>query len=772
MTGNVEQVVRTLLRFVATVLVAGLGLAAIGVAAVPQIAKLATAYRGTAPDLPPLRTLAQTSYVYDATKQKIDTLFVEDRVPFTLDQVPKDVVAAVLATEDAGFYQHKGVNAKGILRAVMANVAAGGNSQGGSTITQQLVKNAIVGNKRDANRKILEAAYAVRLERQMSKDDILEQYLNTVYLGNNAYGLESAAQTYFGKDVQQLDLLEGAFLAGLIREPGGYDPIQRPERSRIRFKEVLRRLVSVGRLTEQDYKNLADTWKLPDTLKKQVTSAQKPTTYFTAEVRNFLLNKSDILGSTYQQRYNALFRGGLRIYTTLHPDLQAAAEQARNDPAQGGKLPDTNGRFDAAIVSLDTKTGAVVAMVGGRDFQKSEVNLALTPRQTGSSVKGFILTAALQAGIQNTDIIDGTLPCKWYYDDKKTPPFNINEGESLPTGPLDRMTWLSINCAFTRLYLSVGGKRVIQTAHNMGVKGDLKDIFAFATGGNEISPMDMAAGYSTLADNGNQHDPYLIDRIEGPDGQVIFQHDDAGKQVLDAAVAAKAVDILKGVIRQGTATRAKLDGNRPASGKTGTYELDKHAWFVGFTPQYTTAVYMGNPLDPNDPMRNVPEFKGVPRVQGGTYPAMIWKQYMDVAEKGLPVEDWPKPPGNKRQPLRIFAPDQDCFAKAAPTTTVAAGDPTAPPPAPDAGTTTSAPDFVPVKVKLPKFTDDPGDLTGPAATIQQGFFTYPCHGPLPTLPTTTTKPTTPGEPPAGSTPPSPPSPSSSAPKTSPPATKP
>jgi penicillin-binding protein 1A len=715
------------------VIIAGIAVAALGVAATPEIARLATSYRGTAGELPRFADLAQPSTVFDAAGNPIDELVIENRQPFTLAEVSQNAIDAVVAVEDAGFFIHKGVNAKGITRAGLANVNASGTTQGGSTITQQLIKNTLVGSRRDAKRKILEAAYAWRLEREWTKQQILERYLNTIYFGNNAYGLQAAADVYFGKKVGELDIYESAFLAGMIRNPVGYDPVKSNERSRNRFKEALARLAAVGKIDADTAKQQGTAWLLPDKLKRD-SKPKAADTYFEAEVRNQLLRTTNLLGTDYQERYQKLFRGGLKIYTTQNPVLQYNAEKARDD-----KMPSTNGRFDAAILSLDTKTGAVVAMVGGSDYANNQVNLALTPRQTGSSVKAFITAAAVNAGIQNNDIVDGTLPCTWVFPDRSQPNYLVDDGVSA-SGPMDEMTWRSINCAYIRLYLAVGELRVIQTMQDLGVKDKLDPLLSFAVGGNEISPLSMAAGFSTLANKGVRHDPYLIERIVDRDGQVVYQHQDDGVQAIDEGVALRTVDILKGVLRQGTASNvlSSFASVRPAAGKTGTYDKDKHAWFVGFTPQFTTAVYMGNPRDPNDEMRNIREFTKYNAVHGGTYPAEIWRQYMEAAHFLQPVEDWPKPPPNKRGPARVYAPFQDCFA------TVAAPAPAAPGDDDDPDATT-APVVVQAKPKLNAFTVDPADLRGPAATVAPNFTTYPCLKGPPAAPrptTATTKPKT------------------------------
>ncbi len=745
---------RPFIRLALAIVLAGMGLAALVAAMTPSAAQIAMAFHGEAGPLPKFTDLCQRSFIYDASGNEIDQLFIENREPFRLEQVPPDVVDAVLAVEDAGFYSHKGVNAKGLLRAVLANVNNGGATQGGSTITQQLVKNAFVGAKRDADRKIKEAVLAVRLEREYSKEFILERYLNTIYFGNNAYGLEAAAETYFDKTVEQLDLYEGAFLAGLIRKPSGYDPITRADQARGRFKEVLQRLVAVKKITPDEATDKAVTWKLPDTLKRP-TSAPRPKDYFTDEVRQQLLTKTSLLGDTYDERKQKLFCGGLKVYTTLNPQLQAAAQTARD-----AQLPPTpNNRIDAAVASLDTKTSAVVALVGGRDYQTSQVDLALTPRQTGSAVKGFILAAAVNAGIQANDIIDGSAPCTWYDDSIPGGKYLVNDVVSASTSStMADITARSIDCAYIRLYLSVGGPRIIETMHRMGIKGKLDDIFSFAVGGNEISPLDMAAGYATIANNGVQHDPYYIERIE-QGGQVVYQHDDAGRAVFSPEVAATTIDMLKGVIRYGTGTRAQLADNRPQAGKTGTYTDDKHAWFAGFTPQYTTAVYVGNPRY-EDPMVNIPEFVNAPapfqrisRVQGGSYPALIWKAYSDVAYYGLPGDDWAPPPAPPRAPMRVFAPGQDCFGVYIYPAAPKAAEPTDPT---DTTPTTAAPAAAPVlsrtNVTVPPFAVDPNDLTGPAAVIDRKYASFSCkNGPPPpprpvaTTPKATTT-TAPGSP--------------------------
>jgi penicillin-binding protein 1A len=732
---------------VLVVVVASLGLAAIGVAMSPPIASLFTAFHGVARSLPSLAPLKQRSLVFDATGNQIGIFSAtENREPFALTAVPKDVIDAVLAVEDAGFYRHKGVDAKSLLRAMLANVSAGEVRQGGSTITQQLVKNSLLTSSQDTHRKILEAAYAVQLEKQWTKDQILERYLNTIYFGNGAYGLQAAAETYFGKDVGALDMIEGVFLAGLIRNPVGYDPITHSDRSRIRFGQGLDRLVTVGKLTADQAKQTLTDWKLPPKLARS-SQENRPHDYFQDQVKEVLLNKTNILGDDSQQRYNALYQGGLRIYTTLDPVLQQKALDAR-----ASQMPDTANRFQAAMISEETKTGAVRAVVGGPGWEVSQINLTQHPFQTGSSAKFLILTAGINAGVQNNDLLDGSTNCLFPVPGQKDP-YNPAEDAVRASGPLEQMTWKSINCAFTRLYLSLGAERVLKMAHDMGVKGNLEPFVSFAAGGNAISPADMASAFETIANNGVHHDPYYIDKIERADGTVLYQHQDPGTQVLTPEVADRTIDILRGVLISGTGRRGKLADNRPAAGKTGTQELNTNAWFVGGTPQYTTAVWMGNPNENQDQMVNVKEFKAFSHVQGGTYPVLMWKAYMDAAHEGLPVEDWPKPPANPRKAATIYLPGTDCLyrsvAIAAPPATGSV-DPAAP-------TSVAAPSFGVQVVRSTTTTTVAGapiDLKAPAPSIAGAYSVYSCKSggpPRPRAPKPATT-TTAGGPPASAPP--------------------
>ena len=667
----------------------------------PRLWGIANAHEEVPVSLPPVETIAERSYVYDAAGNEIAAYELENIQPVSIDQIPEAVIGAVLAVEDREFYRHDGVNVRGLFRASLSNFE-GGARQGASTITQQVVKvDYLAGLERDGRYKLMQILYARRLEKERTKAQILERYLNTIFFGNNAYGIQAASEVYFGKNVEQLTLTDGIFLAGLIQAPSSYDPIRRPEPSRRRFVEVLDAAVDEELMTREDADAIVEclepweaptpaeqvaldercvgSWQIPE-LVQAIPEKKITRTHFSEEVRSYLLNRSDILGDTYEERYYRLFRGGLKIYTTLDPKVQAAAESAKLT-----QLPANSAGIEASVVTLDSKTGAVRAMVGGRPFQagRNEVNLALSTRQTGSSIKIFILAAAVQAGAQNDDLIDGRRPCVLPNPDDPDQPFVITEGVSRDVSPLDEMTWFSINCAYSRLAQMVGLDRVVDTTYRMArsqylyagqsvlERSPLFPYASFGTGANEMSALDMASGAQTLANDGLHAEPYFIERVEGPTG-LLYEHEGTTTRVLTEEAARRTTSILEGVLRSGTARRSALEG-RIAAGKTGTQDNNTNAWFVGYTPELTTAVWVGHP-DLYLPMENIPEFvaAGVPRVQGGTFPAAIWKATMDAALAGVPPSTFFAPLPNIRPPMRLFLPGVECpvAVTTAPPTTV------------------------------------------------------------------------------------------------------
>ena len=749
------------MRLCIVVVAGALVLTAAVVGVAPRVWKIANAHIESPVSLPAWEGIAKRTYVYDRAGNEIAAYELENSQPVLLSQIPQPVIQAVLAVEDREFYNHHGVNMRGLFRATLSNFE-GGARQGASTITQQVVKVEYLGGlERDGRYKLLQIIYALRLEKERTKDEILERYLNTIYFGNNTYGIQAASEVYFGKKVEDLTLVEGTFLAGLIQAPSSYDPIRRPQQSKRRFGQALDAVVDVGLMEATEASSIklcldppedstaiakcANSWQVPEVV-RTIAEKKITRTHFSEEVKSYLLNKSNLLGETYQERYNKLFRGGLSIYTTLDPVAQSAAENAR-----ATQLPSNTAGIETAILTLDSKTGAVRAMVGGKPFVagRNEVNMALAPRQTGSSIKMFILSAAIQAGVQNDDLLDGTLPCTLPNPDDPKNPFVAEQGVSRPLGPVEEMTWYSINCAFGRLSQMVGLDRVVDTtyrmAHNLYLypernpaeREPLRPYASFATGANEMSPLDMASGAQTLANNGVHMDPYYIESISGPDGIVLYQHQDDGVAVLTPDAAAKTTNIMTGVLVSGTARRSALEG-RVAAGKTGTQDNNTNSWMVGFTPELVTAVWVGHP-DKYLPMVDIPEFvaAGVDNVIGGTFPARIWKATMDAALVGQPATFFPTPSANPRASMRLYLPGTDCLTPvtapptetSTPSETVPA-DPTATtvPTTTTTSTTTTSTTLVPpvpgaitdLNTTVPRGVVDP---TWPVPTIDPALYT-------------------------------------------------
>jgi penicillin-binding protein 1A len=661
-------------RLVLVVAAGALLVTATVVGVAPRIWSTANAHEELPVVLPDFEALAQRTYVYDANGVEIALYELENSQPIDYDEIPRQVIDAFLMVEDKEFYRHNGINVRSLVRATLSNFASQAPQQGASTITMQVAKNDyLAGLERDGRYKLLQIHYARMLENKLSKEEILARYLNTVFFGNNAYGIQAAAETYFGKRAQELTFIESAFLAGLVRSPSGFDPINEPERSRARWIQVLDRLVDEEVLTEVEAEQVLDEFVLPVRV-QSLPDRSFSRTYFTEALRDYLLNRSDILGDSYQERYNRLFRGGLRIHTTLDGNLQELAEQARN------QLPDTPSQlinnFDASIVSLDSTSGAIRVMVGGRGFvpNEREVNMALSPRQTGSSIKMFILAAAVQAGAQQNDLLDGPEMCVLPNPGNEEEPFELNDGVGRGLTTLQEHTTASINCAYARLSQIVGLNRVVDTIYRMAEspylyrdqpreeRRPVEPFASLATGANELSPLDMASGVQALANEGLHHSPYYVEYIDNADGERLYTHLDPGSQVLDREAALASVEILKGPIYGGgTGRRAGFADGRPAFGKTGTQQDNTNAWFVGGTKQLSTAVWVG---DPNryTQMRGIPEFVAAgfgSNVQGGHFPAVIWNAYMEPAHAFAPPLDWEFVPP-VRPNARLYLPGNEC----------------------------------------------------------------------------------------------------------------
>ncbi|HEX5366087.1 MAG TPA: transglycosylase domain-containing protein [Acidimicrobiales bacterium] len=607
-----------------------------------------------------LRELAQRSYVYDARGGLVAALSDEEnRQPVPLSKVPRHVVDAILAVEDAGFWIHEGYDVRGMLRALRANVDAGGISQGGSTITQQLVKLDLLSREQTLERKVQEIVLAQRLEKQMSKREILDRYLSTVYFGNHAYGVQAAAETYFGVGVEQLDVGQAALLAGIIRNPVSYDPVRHPERAAARRDVALERMLDAGWLTDEEHA----WWQAAPTVPSYHQVLPRPDDYFPAAVKDAVLNDPEfaVLGDTKADRYRAVFQGGLRIRTTFDPKAQAQAIAARDAvlPLEGGVFtqPGVNpatgepNRGSAAVVSIEPSSGAVRTMVGGPGFEGYKWNLATqNARGVGSSFKTFVLATVMDQGHSPDDIVNGTAPCAFLDPNEEGGIYDVTNfadgGGSV--GTVTAATLASSNCAYVRLGLIAGMPKVAEMAYRLGIPRDRGDpdgdgrpnpticatCKSSALGVASITPLEMASAYATLANDGVRNRPYLVERIEDRNGRVLYQH----RKAPERSVAPETARLVNGVLQQnvlhGTGTRAQVPG-QPSAGKTGTNQNSTDAWFVGYTPALATAVWVGG-LGWNYEIR----LGGSP-ITGGRYPAAIWGTFMRSWQQGRPRVDFP-----------------------------------------------------------------------------------------------------------------------------------
>jgi penicillin-binding protein 1A len=637
--------VRIFSRLALVVIASGVVLAlAVGAMAVP--ARLLDDAGSGDPGPITLRPLAQRSYMYAADGSILAVLREEEnRQSVPLATIPQHVISAVLAVEDAGFWVHEGFDVRGMLRAFRANVEQGGISQGGSTITQQLIKLDVLGNEQTLDRKFEEIVLASRLEKMMSKEEILDRYVNTVYFGNHAYGIQAAAETYFGVNARDLNPGQGALLAGLIRNPVSYNPVRYPERAAERLDVALERLVDVGSLTEAE----AAVWKQATPIPTAVHNLlPRANDYFASLVEQQLLADKR-LGSTPEERFNAVYFGGLKVYTTYSPQAQAQAQAARdrnlplvNGVFAAGTDPAGKARYgSAAVVSVDPRTGAVPYMVAGPGFQNYKYNLVTqNKRQTGSSFKTFVLATAMERGYSPEDQIDGTGPCLFKNPTGTPDPYPAENfgGSTRGPGTLTTQTLGSVNCAYVRLGLIVGLNNVVNMAQRLGVRSAAADGLApnesLPLGSAGVTPLDMASAYATLANDGVYNPPYFIEKVEDRHGRVIFQYEPAPKPVISPKTARLVTEILRQNVTSGTGTAAALGTGQPAAGKTGTHTGSYDAWFVGYTPQLATAVWVGG-LGAQFTIR-----LGGTGITGGSYPARIWGDFMRAWHTGRPIQQF------------------------------------------------------------------------------------------------------------------------------------
>ena len=568
-------------------------------------------------DLPSLENLrrhtnAVNTVLYDRTgKHVIAELHgAENRVLVSSEQIPEAMKNATVAVEDERFYEHHGVDYMGVARAMIQNLRAGGIVQGGSTITEQYVKNAYVGDERTYKRKIREAVLAWQLEDRWTKDKILTEYLNTVYYGAGAYGVGAAARTYFHKDASRLNLKEAALLAALPKFPSAYSPTTDKKMAKLQRNKVLQLMADQGYVSQVRADELMASklkvYKRPPKLNNSMAD------YFVDYVMRQLTKR---YGSAM------VFEGGLRVITSIDLEWQQEAIdiiRSTTEPLDFGFKP------SAALVAIDPATGYIRTMVGGLDYKEQKFNLAWqAKRQPGSSMKPFVLTAAVEKGMD---------PDSTYYNSKSpiiipmgafAAPWVVN-GDG-PGGPesVSAATTISDNVVFAQLSVDVGPENTVEVAHRMGITSPLDAVPSITLGTSGVTPLEMADAYATLAANGVHHKPQAIVKVYRKNGNLDWKPKTTGKRAIPAGVASVVTECLERVASGGTGSATGSYFPYPRAGKTGTTEDGGDLWYVGYTPQLAAAVWMGDRE----------KRSAMPGAYGGTYPAPMWAKFFAFALK-------------------------------------------------------------------------------------------------------------------------------------------
>ena len=567
---------------------------------------------------------SQATIIQYSDGDEIGRIGAQNRTSLPLARIPLDLRHAVLAAEDKNFYSQGAFNPFGILRGAI-NTALGRGLQGGSTITQQYAKTAFLTADRTIQRKIIELIIAIKLENQLSKDQILESYLNTIYFGRAAYGVETASQVYFGRGVDQLSIPQAAVLASILRSPGYYDPNYREgnkERLEARYKYVLNNMVGEGWLEKEDAEKFKE--KLPNIRPRLSTGQLAGNKGHLIEAVRKELNA---LGFADEQ----LLIGGLIVRTTLEKDSQLAAEAAVFAQAPK-KAPDN---LHIGLVSIRPGTGEIVAMYGGKDYLKRQLNDATQGiTQAGSTFKPFALIAALEQGISLNSVWNGNSPL--IFDDFNGRPYQVSNYGNKSFGEISllRASASSVNTVYVPLGIKVGVDKVIEVARRAGIPESVAMVPSPSVVLGVPSPrvIDVANAYATFAANGVRSKPFMVKEVLGPNKGILYQARIENEQVFDDSVMADLNYTLGEVVRSGTAASALRGFGRPAAGKTGTSQSNASAWFSGYTPQLATSIAFYR----DDATQSLNGIGGLTSVTGGSFPARIWNAYMKVALKGQP----------------------------------------------------------------------------------------------------------------------------------------
>jgi membrane peptidoglycan carboxypeptidase len=596
-------------------------------------------------ELPQTPPPLQTTYIYDRGGNQIATLHsTVDRTIIPLSQMPEQLQHAVIAVEDQGFYEHPGIDVVGVFRAAWTDLVEQEIVQGGSTITQQLVKNVYAGQyeedpetgvetyvipPRTLGQKVRESLLAIKVEREFTKDQILAKYLNTVYFGRGAYGVQAAAQTFFQKDASELTVNESALLAAMIQSPSYYDPEEQETAALERRNYVLERMAAEGYLSSELAARLAAKDIKVDPIEVGLNFPAK-LGYFLDYTRRELI---DVYGE------GPVFSGGLQVTTTLDSEMQGYAEEA-----VANRLNDPGGPA-AALVAIDPRDGAVRAMYGGKNFATSKVNLATgdggSGRQAGSAFKPFTLAAAMEQGYSLDSRWYGPSPItiqdpECYTDGAPWELSNASDSES-GTFTLLSATTHSVNTVYAQVASAVTPKAIVDVAGRMGIRSPLEPVCSITLGTQAVTPLEMTNAYATLAARGWRHRASPLERVDTADGETDLQIGGRGKLVLRQNDADLITYALETVIESGTGTAAAI--GRPAAGKTGTAQEYWDAWFCGYVPQLVTCVWVGYPQG-EIPLEDV---EGFSAVYGGTIPALIWHDFMSQATAAMRIKDFVEP---------------------------------------------------------------------------------------------------------------------------------
>jgi len=588
-----------------------------------------------------------TIYANDG-KTILAQLYLDNREIVRLSHVSLIAQQAVVDIEDSGFYQHGALDLRGVVRALIADLKAGAPTQGGSTITQQLVKNAVLGDTSQTfARKFQELAIAMQVEQKYTKHQILELYLNDIYLGNRQYGIGTAADYYFHRPASKITLVQGALLAGLIRSPEGDNPISHPNRALARRNAVLDRMAELGTIT-QAKADQAKAKALGIVKNPGANSVATPpyfVTYLTQQILNNTNGEFDVLGKGLVTRQRRLQEGGLKIYTTMDPRWQAYAQQAANAPwVPYVGNPGYKDKPDTGIVSIDNATGAIRTMLSGRNFARDQLNLVTSVRQTGSAFKPFTLVAAFRQHVSPNATFSSKSPfCSPLWTSADHCVSNSEGAGDMGQLNLWTATADSINVVFAQLALQVTPAAIVTAAHDMGIKSDLLAVPSITLGTNSVSPLEMASAFQTFANDGVHCPPFAVSRITNSDG-VLYRHKADCRSVLKPETAQLITAMLHGVVTTGTAASSGANLSPwPVSGKTGTTQDYADAWFIGYTKQVSTSVWVGFP---HTDTSMAPYFgQGV---FGGSLAAPIWAAYMQRVMAGMPPLSFATPPTPKK----------------------------------------------------------------------------------------------------------------------------